>query len=99
MYNEHYFEKEYDCDYDSDPVLYSGALKHICEHLEAVLSELYGNQTIDLCLLENSLDEVAHGLGMRLPCNDLSIQRKRKEIDRNLIHFEFDSIPCQKVVA
>lgn len=73
MYNEHYFESDYDC--DKEPVIYAGNLRHICEHLEVVLSELYGDAPFDLGRLENSLDEVANGLGMNLPRNDLMVER------------------------
>ena len=96
MYNEHYFESEYD--YDCEPVIYSGALKHICENLEVVLSELYGNKPIDLSLLENALDEVANGLGMHLPINDLMIERSRK-LNTSFSHSFYDTNLCQKVVA
>jgi hypothetical protein len=72
MYNEHYFEDYRD---DHEPVIYAGSLKHIQHHLEAVLDCLYGDGSIDLAMLENSLDEVANGLGMHLPRNDLLIER------------------------
>jgi hypothetical protein len=74
MYNEHYFEPDYD--YDKEPVIYSGALRHIQDHLEVVLDALYGHGSLDLGVFENSLDEVVNGLDMRLPRSDLTIERK-----------------------
>lgn len=73
MYNESYFE-DYRDD-DLDPVIYAGGRKHICDHLEVVLRELYGDGPIDLSVLENSLDEVANGLGMHIPISDLNVER------------------------
>jgi len=64
--------------YDDEPVIYSGALSHIQEHLAVVLGQLYGDCQIDIGLLENSLDEVSHGLGMSLPNGGMKIQRKNK---------------------
>jgi len=74
MYNEHYFEREYD--YDKEPVIYMGALRHIQDHLEVVLEALYGDGSLDLRTFENSLDEVVNGLDMCLPRSDLTIERK-----------------------
>lgn len=71
MLKEHPDFYERDVDYDLEPVMYAGQLSHITEHFEAVLSLLYGNTPIDLERLERSLDEVANGLGLRLPRNDM----------------------------
>lgn len=77
MFNPDYYEAYgYDID-DEDPVIYPRALNHICEHFEYVLSALYGEGELDVNELERSLDEVANGLGIRLPFSDLLIQRKR----------------------
>lgn len=74
-------------DFD-EPVIFSCALRHICEHMEVVLDQLYSKEKIDLGLLENSLDEVVHGIGLRLPINDLTITRK---YEAKLCHIEDDS--------
>lgn len=76
MFNPDYYEQyDYDAD-DEEPVIYPRALSHICEHFEAVLEMLYGQERIDFDDLERSLDEVAHGLGIRLPMGKLMIKRK-----------------------
>lgn len=85
MYNEHYFEDYRD---DDQSVTVRNQLDHISDHLEVVLSELYGSAPVDLDRLENSLEEVSHGLGMRLPTSDLTISRKSNK----------DTSLCQKVI-
>ena len=76
MNNEHPDFYERDPSYDDEPVIYSSQLRFISEHFEAVLRHLYGNMSIDMESLERSLDEVANGLGLRLPYNDLNVIRK-----------------------
>ena len=106
MYNEHYFEDDYD--YDKEPAIYSGALRHIQDHLEVVLDTLYGDGWIDLDKLENSLDEVVNGLGLSLPKNDLMVERRRFKIsgtfvdafiDTKLYQPKSDTGLCQKILA
>jgi hypothetical protein len=77
-----------DVDYDLEPVMYQGQINHITEHFEAVLSLLYGNSPIDLERLERSLDEVANGLGLKLPITDI-----------NLCQPYYDTNLCQEMIA
>ena len=80
MFNPDYYEAYgYDID-DEEPIIYSGALSHICDHFEAVLDILYGDEPIDFDDLERSLDEVAHGLKMRLPAGKINIERKEAKL-------------------
>ena len=81
MLKEHPDYYERDIDYDHEPVIYAHHLSHICEHFEAVLSQLYGKTPIDMESLERSLDEVANGLGLRLPMSDLNLQQQSYEED------------------
>lgn len=95
MFNPDFYERyEYDDSDYEEPVIYSGALSHICDHFEAVLEMLYGEGSIDFDDLERSLDEVAHGLGMRLPMGNLMIRRK---VDTNLSQQIYDTNLCQEV--
>lgn len=97
MYNENYFEDYRD--EDNEPVIFSGALSHIQENLEAVLDVLYGETVIDIDEFERCLEEVVNGLGSSLPRSDLMIERKKKRPDVNICHTFFDTELCQKLFA
>jgi hypothetical protein len=71
----HPLDPNYDHDYD-EPIIFSSQLSHMREHMEAVLDLLYGEGSIDLGMLENSLEEVVHGLGMNIPKSEIMVDRR-----------------------
>lgn len=45
------------------------------EHVKEIVKLLYNRNNLDKLVLEDSLDELCHVLGMKLPSESLNIQR------------------------
>jgi hypothetical protein len=61
--------------YDDEIVIYASALSHAQDHFANILHHIYSDEKLDIDSFENSLDEVAYTLKMKLPKTDPKIQR------------------------
>lgn len=77
MYDyEDYSEPFYCCHCDQK----SENMNHAADHMVEVIKMLYGKDRLDVDKLEDHLDEVCHVLGIKLPSETPTVERKRSEL-------------------
>ena len=75
------YEKCYEC---QDCKETEKALEHARDHMQGIIDMLYGNEKLDIAMMESNIDEVCWILGLKFkpPAHLPQIERRKTEILR-----------------